>query len=686
MNRSLAFSVCPHDCASACTLDIEFSKKNRVGRIYGSHQNPYTAGVICAKVARYADRVYHPNRLTKPLRRKTRKSPTASLSDFEVIDWEDALDITANSFKEAQNKYGPETIWLYNYAGTMGLLQRDGIQRLRSTMGFSQQKNTICSWVMSVASIAAIGARRSISPMEFQESDFIIIWGSNPVYTQINLMKHINRARKLRGAKLVVIDPYYSASAKAADVHLAPMPGTDSALACAIMHVLFRDGWADRDYLEKYTDDPTGLETHLKTRSPRWASRITGVCEKEIEKLATHYGRTKRSIIRIGYGLSRSRNGASTLHSVFSIAAVSGAWQHRGGGIYAGTGGQFKIDTALIAGPSSDARVLDMSQIGPILDGDMEVLNGGPPVTALLIQSSNPAVVAPESGRVRRGLLRDDLFTAVHEQFFTDTAKLADIIFPATTFLEHNDLYTSYGHTYLQFGPKIIEPIGQCRSNHDLICGLAKKLGADHLGFRLDDREILDRTLRNSQYPDLATLEKKRLFDTSSNFEETHFLNGFPQPDRKFHFHGGWNSNNKKGSPLPDLPDFCDLMDKRTTDRPFRLITGPSRHFLNSTFSETPTSKKLQKRPTAQINPSDADKLSMSNGDIIRVGNEKGSIAIHAEVSPETRTGTIVVESVWPNDAFIENIGINLLTSAEASQPSGGAPFHDTSVWVKKIN
>jgi len=683
MKRNLAFSVCPHDCASACTLDIEISEENHVGRIYGSRQNPYTAGVICSKVARYEERVYHPDRLTKPLKRKTPKSPTANLSDFEVIEWEDALDLTANSFEEAQRKHGPETIWLYNYAGTMGLLQRDGIQRLRSTMGFSQQKNTICSWVMSVASKAGIGDRLSINPMEFEDSDLIIIWGSNPVYTQINLMKHINRARKLRGTKLVVIDPYCSATAKAADIHLSPMPGTDSALACAIMHVLFRDGWADRGYLEKYTDDPSGLEAHLKTRSPQWASRITGVSEEEIEELAADYGRSKRSIIRVGYGLSRSRNGAATLHSVFSIAAVSGAWQHQGGGIYAGTGGQFKIDTSLIIGPSSDARVLDMSQIGPILDGDMDVLNGGPPVTAMLIQSSNPAVVAPDSGRVRSGLLRDDLFTAVHEQFFTDTARLADVIFPATTFLEHNDLYTSYGHTYLQFGPKIIEPIGQCRSNHDLICALAKKLGADHLGFRLDDREILDRTLRNSQYPDLATLERNRLYDTGANFEEAHFLNGFPQDDQKFHFHAGWKSTNNTQTPLPDLPDFSDLMDKTNIDRPFRLITGPSRHFLNSTFSETETSKKLQKRPTAKINPNDADKLSMRNGDIIRVGNDKGSIAIHAEVSAETRTGTIVVESVWPNQAFIENMGINLLTSAEASQPSGGAPFHDTSVWIR---
>ncbi len=683
MKRSLAHSVCPHDCASACTLDIEISNKNHVGRIYGSHQNPYTAGVICSKVARYENRVYHRDRLTKPLRRKTSKSPTASLSDFEVIEWEDALDITANSFKAAVRKHGPETIWLYNYAGTMGLLQRDGIQRLRSTMGFSQQKNTICSWVMSVAATAGVGDRLSINPMEFEKSDLIIIWGSNPVYTQINLMKHINRARKLRGAKLVVIDPYCSATAKVADIHLAPMPGTDSALACAIMNVLFRDGWADRDYLEKYTDDPRGLEAHLKTRSPQWAARITGVSEEEIEKLAASYGRTKRSIIRVGYGLSRSRNGAATLHSVFSIAAVSGAWQYQGGGIYAGTGGQFKIDTALITGPSSDARVLDMSQIGPILDGDTDVLNGGPPVTALLVQSSNPAVVAPDSGRVRRGLLRDDLFTAVHEQFLTDTARLADIIFPATTFLEHNDLYTSYGHTYLQFGPKIIEPIGQCRSNHDLVCALANKLGADHLGFRLDEREILDQTLRNSRYPDLATLERNRLFDTGSNFQEAHFLNGFPQADRKFHFHAGWTSTNNTRTPLPDLPDFSNVMDEATVDRPFRLITGPSRHFLNSTFSETTTSKKLQKRPTAKINPNDADKLSVGPGDIIRIGNNKGSIAIHAEVTSETRIGTIVVESVWPNDAFIENIGINLLTSAEASQPTGGAPFHDTSVWVR---
>jgi anaerobic selenocysteine-containing dehydrogenase len=683
MKKSLAHSVCPHDCASACALDVEILEKNEIGRLSGSEINPYTAGVICAKVARYAERIHHPDRLTRPLRRKTYKSATATPSDFEEISWDDALDITADSFERATKMLGPETIWLYNYAGTMGLVQRDGIQRLRATMGYSQQKNTICSWVMSTASSAGLGNRLSMDPLEFSESDLIIVWGANPVYTQINLMSHISKARKVRGAKLVVIDPYRSATAKIADTHISPKPGTDAALACSLMHVLFRDEYADRKYLDKYSDDPRGLEEHLKYRSPKWAAEITGVPEEDIESLAKLYGTTQRSIIRMGYGFSRSRNGAATLHAVSSLPVVKGAWKYEGGGLYSGTGGQFKIDNSLIIGPTSNARVLDMSQIGPILDNDSRYLKGGVPVTGIFVQSSNPAVVAPDSKRVRRGFLREDLFVAVHEQFMTETAQMADIIMPATTFLEHNDIYTSYGHTYLQLGPKVIDPIGESRSNHEVICGLAKRLGAQHQGFDLTDWELLDLTLQKSGYPSAMALKESRLHNTGCDFEESHFLNGFPQADGKFHFRAKWKRCDGSDTPLSDFPDFVDIIDNPTQEKPFRLITGPSRNFLNSSFTETKRSIHREHRPTAKIHPSDGQALGIKTNDIVRVGNSQGDIAIHAELTELIREGVIMIESVWPNASFIEGLGVNTLTSSDAAEPSGGAPFHDTAVWVR---
>ncbi|NBP71781.1 MAG: molybdopterin oxidoreductase family protein, partial [Alphaproteobacteria bacterium] len=501
MPLDIAYSVCPHDCASACTLDIELESPQKIGRVHGSEANTYTAGVVCAKVARYAERVHHPARLTQPLRRKGAKSPTATIDDFEAISWDDALDIVAENYIRAAQEHGPETVWLYNYAGTMGKVQRDGIQGLRNAMGYSRQHNTICSSVMLAGMMAGVGAQKGCDPREFAEADLIVVWGSNPVYTQVNLMTHISRARKERDARLIVIDPYRTPTARQADVHIRPNPGTDAALACAVMHVLFRDGHADRDYMADFTNDADALEEHVQSRDPAWAAEITGVPVDVIEALAKEYGTTERALIRMGYGFSRSRNGASSLHAVSCLPAVRGAWKHQGAGLYGSVGQNFSLNTSLVTGiDDPDVRRLDMSRLGPILTGEAEPLNGAPPVTAMLVQSSNPAVVAPESRKVRAGLLRDDMFLCVHEQFLTDTAKLADIVLPATTFLEHDDIYTSYGHPYLQMGAKILDPLGETRSNHDMLGGLARRLGAEHRAFDMTAWEVIDEILQTNGF------------------------------------------------------------------------------------------------------------------------------------------------------------------------------------------
>ena len=683
MPDDVAWSVCSHDCPSACTLDVEIIAPNRIGRVHGAKINPYTAGVVCAKVARYSERVHHPDRLTRPLRRKGAKSPTASRTDFEEISWDDALDIVAERFTQAADTYGPETIWLYNHTGTMGLLQRDGIRRLGNVMAYSRQKDTVCSWVVNMGTEAGLGAKLSVNPLEFAESDLIVVWGANPVYTQVNLMSHISRARKERGARLVVIDPLRTPTARQADVHLQLRPGTDAALACAVMHVLFRDGHADHEYMAKYTDEPAALEAHLRTRTPKWAAEITGISVTEIEAFAHAYGTIERSLIRMGYGLSRSRNGAASLHAISCLPAVRGAWKHRGGGLYSGTSGKFKIDRSLITGDQADSRLLDMAKLGPILDGDKAPLQGGPPITAMLIQNANPAVTIPNSGRIRRGLLRDDLFVAVHEQFLTETAKLADIVLPATTFLEHDDLYTSFGHTFLQIGPKAIEPVGEARSNHDLTCALAQRLGAKHPGFDLTAWDLIDRVLRDSELPGADEMKDRRVYDVDAEFATAHFLDGFPQPDGKFHFRVDWASMGTEGPALSDLPDHADIIDEAGTEHPFRLVTGPARHYLNTSFTETPTSNAREEKPTIKISKDDCTALGISHGDRVRIGNDLGDLVIHAEVTGDVKPGIVVVESVWPNAAFEEGIGINLLISAEPAAPNGGAVYHDTAVWVR---
>ncbi len=684
MPLDIAHSVCPHDCASACTLDIELESPQKIGRVHGSDANTYTAGVVCAKVARYAERVHHPARLTQPMRRKGRKSHTSTIDDFVPISWDDALDIVAENYIKASQKRGSEAVWLYNYAGTMGKVQRDSIQGLRNAMGYSRQHNTICSSVMLAGMEAGVGAQKGCDPREFAESDLIVVWGSNPVYTQVNLMTHISRARKERGAKLIVIDPYRTPTARQADVHIRPRPGTDAALACGVMHVLFRDGYADRGYMAEFTNDADALETHVQPRDPAWASGITGVPVEEIEALAKDYGATERAIIRLGYGFSRSRNGAASLHAVSCLPAIRGAWKHPGAGLYGSIGQNFSLNTSVVTGiDDPDVRRLDMSRLGPILNDEPGPLNGGPPVTAMLVQSSNPAVVAPESGEVRNGLMKDEMFLCVHEQFLTDTAKLADIVLPATTFLEHDDIYTSYGHPYLQMGPKILEPLGEARSNHDMISGLAKRLGAEHHAFGMSAWEVIDEILQTNGFGTADNLKEKRFIEIRPSFEENHFLSGFPHPDGRFRFRADWSAQGPDHSALPDLPDFCDVIDQPDDARPFRLVTAPSRNYLNTSFTETDTSIANELAPKIQVNPADCLDLGVSDGDRVRIGNDRGDLVLRVQAFDGVEQGVAIVESIWPNDAFEGGIGINLLTSADPAKPNGGAAFHDTAIWIR---
>ncbi|MBS0244942.1 MAG: molybdopterin-dependent oxidoreductase, partial [Proteobacteria bacterium] len=334
--------------------------------------------------------------------------------------------------------------------------------------------------------IAGTGRLAGPDPREMAKTDLLVIWGTNPVNTQVNVMTHAMRARKERGAKIVVIDIYMNGTMEQADLALCLRPGTDGALACAVMHVLFRDRLANRAFLERWTDSPAELEAHLKTKTPEWAAAITGLSVEDIETFARMVGSTPRTYFRLGYGFTRQRNGAHNMHAASCIAAVTGAWEHEGGGAFHNNGAIFKWNKSLIEGLDvldPRTRVLDMSRIGPVLTGDRSDLGDGPPVTAMLIQSQNPVQVAPEQRLVKQGFAREDLFVAVHEQFMTPTARMADVVLPATMFLEHDDLYQGGGHQYISFGPKLLEPPGECRSNHDVVVALAKRVGAVHRGF-----------------------------------------------------------------------------------------------------------------------------------------------------------------------------------------------------------
>ncbi len=688
------WSACPHDCPSVCALDAEVLETGRIGRVRGAKSHPYTLGVICEKVARYAERIHHPERLLHPLKRMGRKGE----GEWQAISWDDALDEVAAALLKAEESYGPEAVWPYYYAGTMGLVQRDGINRLRHVKRYSRQHSTICTSLAWSGWIAGTGALHGVDPREMRKSDLIVMWGGNPVNTQVNVMTQIALARKERGTKLAVVDVYKTGTMQRADMPILIRPGTDGALACAIMHVLFRDGLADRDYLDRYTDVPAELEVHLRDKTPDWAAAIIGLPAAEIEAFAHAIGETKRTYFRLGYGFSRSRNGAVNMHAVLSIPAVSGAWAYEGGGALHSNSGLYGLDTTLIEGrdrADRSIRALDQSRIGAVLAGDEEDIGEGPPVAALFIQNTNPVNVAPDQTRVRQGFLREDLFVCVHEQFMTDTARLADIVLPATMFLEHDDIYRSGGHTHLMFGPKILDAPGECRPNHFVLCELAKRLGAAHAGFDMSEREIIDATLRRSGKGTLAELEAGRWLDCAPSFEKAHYLSGFALPGGRFRFKPDWAADllgRSEPSPpryrafaasMPKLPDYWPVIDHADDKHPFRLVAAPARTFLNSSFSETPGSRMREKRPEILMHPDDATAHALEDGQLVQVGNRQGGVLLALRIFAGVRPGIVIAEGIWPNDKHKGMAGINTLTSADAAAPLGGAAFHDTHVWIR---
>jgi anaerobic selenocysteine-containing dehydrogenase len=686
----IAPSACPHDCPSTCALEVEVLDARTIGRIRGAAENSYTAGVICAKVARYAERAHHPERLTKALRRKGEKGAGA----WQEVSFDDALDLVAEKFLKIEERFGAQAIWPYHYAGTMGLVMRDGINRLRHVKKYSGFHSTICVNPAYSGFAAGTGRIAGPDPREMAQSDLVVIWGTNAVNTQVNVMTHAMRARKQRGARIVAVDVYMNGTMEQADLAVLVRPGTDAALALGVMHCLFRDRHADWDYLTRYTDAPHELAEHVRDKSPEWAARITGCPAETIEAFARLVGERKRAYFRLGYGFSRSRNGAVNMHAASCIPAVTGAWRHIGGGAFHNNADIYHWNKSMIEGHDARdpaVRMLDQSRIGAVLAGDEAALANGPPVMGLLVQNTNPVSVAPDQQVVKRGFAREDLFVCVHEQFMTETARMADVVLPATMFLEHDDIYQAGGQQHILLGPKIVDAPGECRNNHEVIAGLAARLGASHPGFAMTPRELIDWTLRKSGWGTLAELEARRWIDCQPDFETAHYLKGFNWPDGKFRFKPDW-PNVPFRSPcragpferMPAMPDHWGVIEEVDADHPFRLATSPARNFLNSTFNETPTSRSNEARPTVMIHPEDAAGLGIGEGDKVVLGNARGAVRLHARVFSGVRRGVLIAESIWPNDAFEDGRGINTLTGADAIAPYGGAAFHDNRVWIRR--
>jgi anaerobic selenocysteine-containing dehydrogenase len=670
---------------------VELLDDNTIGRVRGAKDNSYTLGVICEKVARYAERIHHPDRLLYPMKRS---GPKGS-GQFTRISWDEALDLTARAFLKAEAEHGSESVWPYYYAGTMGLVMRDGIERLRHAKSYSGMYGTVCIALSWSGYFAGTGKIAGVDPREMQKSDLIVVWGGNPVNTQVNVMTHIGIARKTRGAKMACVDIYDTGTMKQADIKLLIKPGTDGALACAIMHVLFRNGRANWDYLNQYTDHPRELETHLRDKAPEWAAEICGCPVSEIEAFAKLIGETPRTYFRIGYGFARSRNGAVNMHAVTSIPAITGAWLHEGGGALHSNSGIYKWNKTLIEGKDAakgKLRVMDQARVGEALLGNPQDLQGGPPVMAMLIQNTNPLSIAPDQNKVKQGFAREDLFVCVHEQFMTETAKYADVLLPATMFLEHDDIYQGGGHQHILFGRKLVNEPGECRCNHDVLTEIAKRVGAEHKGFTMSPREIIDQTLHDTGRPGLDVLDKENWVDVQPDFDTAHYIKGFGHLDGRFHFKPDWKaaaylSPTGQLGPyenLPEFPDYYTAIEVANDEYPFRLATSPARTFLNSTFNETPSSLKREGRPTVFVHPEDLSAYGLSDGDKVKIGSARGVVTLHAKSHDGQRRGVLISESLWPNEAFEDGCGINTLTGSDQPAPAGGGSYHDNRVWMRK--
>ena len=685
-----ARSVCPHDCPSTCALDVEIIDTHTIGRVRGAKDDPYTAGVICEKVARYAERIHHPNRLLNPLRRVGKKGA----GEWRQISWDEAFDEIVARWHEIERTDGPEAIWPYFYAGTMGHVHRDGIERLRHARGYSLQYDTICTGTAWPGFLAGAGKLTGPNPEEMAESDCIVIWGTNAVVTQVNVMTHAMKARKTRGAKVVAIDIYRNATMEQADLALVVRPGTDGALAVAVMHILLRDNLADRDYMARFTDFSPEFEAHIATRTPEWAAAITGLTVAEIEAFARLVGTTPRTYFRLGYGFTRQRNGGTAMHAALSIPAMTGAWQHTGGGALHSNSGSWRLDKSLIYGNDMGpgGRELDMSEIGKVLTGDAAALKHGGPVKALFIQNTNPVNVAPEQGLTSAGFAREDLFTVVHEQFMTDTAKMADIVLPATMFLEHNDYYRRGGHTRLLYGPKVIEAPGECRSNFEVVNELLRRLGADHASMHLTDREMVAETFRRSGFGELDEIEKTGFIENPQPVSKAHFADGFAWPDGRYRFEPNWKGVAAMGGytwvcdpkEMPRFADHWDVTEPANAETPFRLATSPARAFLNSSFSETAGSQKRHPEPSVLIHSADAAELGIADGDMVLLGNRRGEVPLRSSYFDGMQRGVLIAEGIHPNAAHRNGAGINTLIGSDPVKPFGGVAFHDTTVWVRK--
>ena len=729
-------AVCSHDCPDSCGVLVtvesltgaDGGKSERAVKVEGDPAHPVTQGFLCGKVAQYLERVYSPDRLLYPMRRKAgaAKGPAGygavkgrEADAFERISWNEALGTIAEKLKSIAAEFGPESVLPYSYAGTIGQLGFGSMdRRFFHRLGASRLARTICSEAGGVALKSVYGIKLGMPPEDFAHAGMIVAWGANIHGNNIHLWPFIEEARR-KGARFVVIDPYRTRTAALADEHLAIRPGTDTLLALALMHVIFREGLEDREYMEACTAGAQELREHaLKPEhSPERAAEVTGIAAETIVALARSYANCRQqtgkpAAIRLNYGIQRSENGGTAVRAVAMLPLLTGAWKQRGGGVQLSTSGAFPFNSdalqmpeLMLASPlGREARIVNMSRLGHALTelgnpthGDATAVNGapasveGPPVKAVFVYNSNPAAVAPNQNAVLRGFSRPDLFTVVHEQFFTDTADYADILLPAPTFLEVKDVQGAYGHLFAQVSQQAIAPLGEAWSNVRVFGELARRMGFPEPCFADTDDDLIDQALDTGD-PFFSGITRERLE------REGHVPLALPvnaEGETLPFSTAEWFRTGSGRGELTPVPVFVAAAESRggaaarTGAYPLEFLPRKADNYMNSTFANIPRHQRMEARTagTLEMHPVDAAARGLADGDAVEVFNARGTISLHARIGELVPQGVVAARLDWNKLSGTNGhsgANVNALTSETLTDIGGGATFYSTLVEVRK--
>ena len=676
-------AVCPLDCPDTCGLLLH-KENGKIVKVAGNPQHPVTQGAICNKVRNMAERIYHPERVLYPLRRIGSKGA----GEFERISWDEAVAEITGQFKALSKQYGPESILPYSFYGNMGVLSVDGMdRRFFNALGSSKLKQSICNSAGNEGWKSVMGFNGGTVPEETVHADMILVWGGNIVSTNMHQVVLAEKARK-NGAQVVVIDVHRNQTGQWADWFIPLHPGTDTALAVGMMHILFRDGLVNEAFMEQYTLGHEELKEHVKEYTPEYVSSVTGIPAEDIEKLGTMYGRAEAAYIHIGNGLQHHDNGGMAVRSIACLPGLTGHWLKQGGGAAKSNGDYNSMNSDALERPdlrpNPEARTINMNRIGEALAMTDN------PVKGLFVYCSNPLVVAPDTERVRAGFAREDLFTVVHDLFMTDTAKYADIVLPATSSFENTDVFGSYWHQYIQLQEPVIPAMGESKSNVELFSILGQAMGFNEAVFSETEEEMIARALDHPGNPylngvTLSGLKENRHVKLDMS-PYTSYLDNLPTASGRIELF----SKAMEAAGLPPLPTYVPLTEGydgirrgRGHQYPLMFISPPNHNFLNSTFANVAKHQKLEKEPSLQIHPEDAAERGIEDGAWVTVYNDRGTYEVRAKVTDKMLPGTVVSQGLWWEGEGRKQRA-NALTSDRLSDLGEGATFFSTVVEVKR--